>query len=325
MSVEVVQAHGVLRAIRERVAAGSQPGEREDGRRVVLSIEGGGNRGVIAGGMAAALEEAGWLPAFDAVYGSSSGTLSAAWLLSSHLQKGMAAWTQPSAYARGMSLSNPLHRRPLFDLEWLIEQYYDKTLELDAAHILANSITLHPLATDAATGEAVDLAPLIRDKASLHLAMRASAGLPILAGRPVSFGGGRYLDAGLAESIPLDTPIAAGATHVLALSTRKSGDVASDASVVRWVTARWMRRNAPGALAAFLDRNARGWVVASRLAAYDADGGSVPSVLTVRPAAGTPHVGRGETDAATMRAGAAAGVAAMRQVVAALDAGPTPR
>lgn len=308
--------HGVRRILSQRVAAGSQPVKRADGQHVVLTIEGGGDRGVIAGGMAAALEEAGLLPAFDAVYSSSSGTLTGAWLLSSDLRAGLRAWTDPSSYARMARPWNPLRGRPLFDLEWLIEEFYDKTLRLDAEHILANSISLHPLATDAATGAPVDLAGLIHDKTSLHTAMRASAALPILAGKPVEFGGRHYLDAGLSESIPLDTPIAAGATHILALASRKQGHPANDSGPVRWITGQWLRRAAPGALAPFLARNARAGRVAARLANYNADGESTPSVMTIHPGSDSPHVRRRETDTATMRAGAASGAEAMRQALA---------
>ena len=316
MPVEAKRDHAVLRAIQERIRAGSTPTDRTDGQRIVLSIEGGGNRGVIAGGMAEALDEAGLLPAFDAVYGSSAGALTGAWLLSGHIDAGLVAWTDPPSYARATRRTNVLHGRPAYDVEWLIETYYDQTLGLDADAILANPISFHPLATDAATGASCDLGPLVHDRTSLHLAMRASSGLPILAGRPLAFGGRRFLDAGLAESIPLDTPIAAGATHVLALATRPHGSLSSDSRAVQWITDRWMRRHAPGAREAFLQRNARAGEVAARLEQYALDGSTAPAVLTVRPAADTPHVGRGETDPAAMRAGAAAGLDAMRQVIA---------
>lgn len=315
MSAGVEDEHTVLRVLRQRVAGGSKPGQRSDGQHVVLAIEGGGNRGVIPGGMALALAEAGLVTAFDAVYGSSSGTLTGAWLLSPDVRTGLRAWVDPDSYARSTSLSNPLRRRPLFDLEWLIGEFYDRTLRLNAAHILANPIGLHPLATDAATGESVDLRPLVHDKASLHRAMRASAAVPMLAGRPVELAGRRYLDAGLSESIPLDTPIAAGATHVLVLGSRRADDPTNDPALLRWATGRWLRRYAPGARGPFLARNVRGGAVSERLTRYNADGDSTPSVCTVRPGSGSPHVSRRETNAATMRAAATAGRYAMRRAL----------
>jgi len=44
--------HEVLRVLGERARAGSLPGERRDGFRVALAIEGGGMRGTISAGMA---------------------------------------------------------------------------------------------------------------------------------------------------------------------------------------------------------------------------------------------------------------------------------
>lgn len=312
MSDVVEEQHRVLRTIRQRIAAGSKPGQRADDHHVVLGVEGGGNRGVVPGGMVLELAQRGLLPAFDAVYGSSSGALTGAWLLSSDIAKGLEAWTDPDSYARSTRLWNPLRGRPIFDLRWLIEQYYDRTLELDAEYVLANPISLHPLATDAATGEPADLAPFIHDKTSLHTAMRASSAVPLLAGDPVELAGRRYLDAGLAESIPLDTPIAAGATHLLVLASRKDGDYTNDPAAVRWLTGRWLRRAAPGAREAFLERNGRASAVAERLTRYNQDDSAEPAVLTVRPAVDSPHVSRRETDAAVMRTAAAAGRAAIR-------------
>jgi hypothetical protein len=144
--------HPVLRVLRERLDSDSEPGRRSDRHRVALSIEGGGNRGVISGGMALALDEWRLLPAFDAVFGSSSGALTAAWLLSGDLATGMNAWTRPREFADYSRLSHPLRRRPLVDLDWLIMEYYDKTLGLDSDRVLANPVSLHPLATDAASG-----------------------------------------------------------------------------------------------------------------------------------------------------------------------------
>lgn len=307
--------HPVLAVVRERVASGSRPGERSDGHRVALSIEGGGNRGVIAGGMALALHERGLLPAFDAVYGASSGALTAAWLLSGDLVTGMRAWTKPDDFGRFSRLSNPLRRRPLVDLEWLIGEYYDRTLGMNAAHILAHPVSIHPLATDVDTGHAVDLHPHIHDKTSLHCALRASAALPLVAGKPVDVAGRRYLDAGVAESVPLETPLAAGATHLLVLSSRKDGELPRDPLVVRRVADAWLRRTAPGARAAFLARDAHSAAVAELLAKHSANPDHVPAMLAVRPGPDTPRVGRMESDGSVISAGLAAGHDAMAGIL----------
>ncbi len=101
--------HEVLRVLRERARAGSLPGERRDGFRVALAIEGGGMRGTISAGMALALDELGLVSAFDAVYGASAGAITGAWLLSR--PQGLLGWTEP-AYALPRPRRPPGRRRP---------------------------------------------------------------------------------------------------------------------------------------------------------------------------------------------------------------------
>jgi predicted patatin/cPLA2 family phospholipase len=221
--------HEVLRVIEERARSGSRPGHRRDGLRVALSIEGGGMRGTVSAGMALALHERGLVPAFDAVYGSSAGAISGAWLLSS-TPEGLRGWADPE-YARSLirwsaMLRRRPRRRPVVDVETLIEVLYQTEFPMDFASVLASPVEYHPLATDAATGESTDLRPLITDEAELRLALRASASLPFLAGPPIELHDRRFFDAGVAESIPFRTPLAQGATHILVLRSRRPLDVA---------------------------------------------------------------------------------------------------
>jgi predicted acylesterase/phospholipase RssA len=212
-------AHDVLRVVGERARSGSQPGQRDDGYRVALAIEGGGMRGTVSAGMALALDELGLVPAFDAVYGASAGAITGAWLLSR--PAGLRGWTEP-AYARAfIRRSGPLRGRPVADVRSLIEDLYQTRFPMDFAAVLASPVEFHPLATDAATGQSTDLRPLTATPAELRLALRASAALPLLAGPPVALDGRRFYDAGLSESVPYRTALDQGATHVLVLRSRR--------------------------------------------------------------------------------------------------------
>jgi predicted patatin/cPLA2 family phospholipase len=221
--------HEVLRVIEERARSGSRPGHRDDGLRIALSIEGGGMRGTVSAGMALALYERGLVPAFDAVYGSSAGAISGAWLVSSN-PEGLRGWADPD-YARSLirwraPLRRRPRRRPVVDVETLIEVLYQTEFPMNFASVLASPVEYHPLATDAATGESTDLRPLIADEVELRLALRASASLPFLAGPPIELRDRRFYDAGVAESIPFRTPLAQGATHILVLRSRRPLDLA---------------------------------------------------------------------------------------------------
>ena len=212
--------HEVLRALAARRRAGSQPLARDDGLRIALVIEGGGMRGILSGGMALALAELGLVPAFDAVYGASAGAITGAWLLSR--PEGLLGWAEP-AYVRVLIRRSAwLRGRPVADVRALIEDLYQTTFPLDFAAVLANPVELHPLATDAATGQSTDLHPFISNPAELRLALRASAALPLLAGPPVELDGRRFYDAGVSESVPYRTALAQGATHLLILRSRRA-------------------------------------------------------------------------------------------------------
>src|SRR4051794_30226330 len=73
--------HPVLRVLRERRRSGSAPGQRDDGCRVALAVEGGGLRGVVSAAMLQALEDLDLRDCFDAVFACSSGAVNASYFL----------------------------------------------------------------------------------------------------------------------------------------------------------------------------------------------------------------------------------------------------
>jgi len=325
--------HEVLRVLGERARAGSLPGSRDDGLRVALAIEGGGMRGTISAGMALALDELGLVSAFDAVYGASAGAITGAWLLSR--PQGLRGWTEP-AYARAFIRRSALLRgRPVADIRALIEELYQTTFPMDFAAVLASPVEFHPLATDAATGQSTDLRPLCGSPAELRLALRASAGLPLLAGPPVQLDGRRFYDAGLSESVPYRTALAHGATHVLVLRSRREAattattataataatgpDGRGPARSARMIARTALRRETPALRAAFLGRDARLADDDRRLADYQSAPPAAPvtpasgapaAVCSIRPLAGSPAVSRLATDGRLLRAAFEAGRAA---------------
>jgi predicted patatin/cPLA2 family phospholipase len=304
--------HDVLRVLRERTQAQSQPGRRDDGYRVALAIEGGGMRGTVSAGMALALDELGLVPAFDAVYGASAGAITGAWLLSR--PAGLRGWTEP-AYARAfIRRAAFLRGRPVADVRSLIEDLYQTTFPMDFAAVLASPVEFHPLATDAATGQSTDLRPLTATPAELRLALRASAALPLLAGPPVELAGRRFYDAGLSESVPYRTALAQGATHVLVLRSRRDPVIVPDgrapARSVRLLARTTLRRESPALRAIFLARDTRRAADDSLLADYQSalatlpvtsEADAVAAVFSIRPPAGSPVVSRLATDGRLLR------------------------
>ncbi len=298
--------HPVVVALRDR------PPEA----RLALVVEGGGMRGSVSGGMVLALSELGLAHAFDAAYGSSAGALNAMWLVSGRARDGVPTWTDPGLVRELIRRRRALRRGPIVDITTLVEQRYEQLSPGLFEAVLASPTRLHPIATDVATGEAVDLAPLIADDASLRLALRASAALPLLAGPPVRINGRRLLDAGLSAAIPFRAALADGATHVLVLRSRREGEAAEPATgAAAALTARLLRRIDPAVATAFLTRAEREREDEALLARHAADPSLEPHILSIRPAPDSPVPGRLERDIDVVRGGLAAGHAAARAVL----------
>ena len=212
-------SHPVVEVLRERAASGSTPGARRDPHRVALVLEGGGMRGVVSAGMAAALERLGLTAGFDLVVGSSAGAINGGALLAGVARGCAAAYHGPFA---SRSFVNPRARpvgRPVMSVDYVLG--YDAP-DLDAGRhqrTVASPIELHCVAVDVATAAAVDLSGMGTEQ-ELCDAILASSRMPWAGGPPVAFQGRRFVDGGLASPIPVAEALAAGATHVLALQTR---------------------------------------------------------------------------------------------------------
>lgn len=277
--------HPVLRVLADRRDRGAwDGGARADGARVALVVEGGGGRGAFSAGMLAALDEEGLTGSFDAVFGASAGAFNAAWLLSGAMGTGAKVWGDRQVVRATVNLAAPLRGRPVVDSRHLVEEVYTRRVPLDFAAVLAHPVQFRPVATDADTGEAVDLHPLIGDVATVKRALAATANLPLLGGRPVELGGRRFLDAGVAEPVPVRAAIRWGATHALVLRTTPESTAPEPVPPFqRRFMALWLGRRAPGAARAWPRRFERETADEELLRRLGAEPAARPAVLQVRP------------------------------------------
>lgn len=288
----------VLDVLRTRREQGSTAGNRTDPYRVALAIEGGGNRAAYSAGMSIGLDELGLTSCFDAIYGTSGGALNAAWLLTGDAQKWLPTWGSPEIAA--LLVTDPrrvLRGGPVVDTSILVHHIYESVTPMNFAAILANPASLHPIATDAQTGRSVDLHPYLTDKASVQQALRASTCMPLLAGRPIVIDGRGFVDGGLSEAVPFRSALAQGATHVLALRTRRTNQQADAATVAeRLALAPYFALFARGAGRAFEQRHLAYAEDDVRLASTE-----TPHLLEVRPPIGAPNVSRLSRDLEVVR------------------------
>lgn len=299
--------HQLLHRRREE---GSTPTTRTDGARLALVVEGGSSRGAYSSGMTIAIERNGLLPLFDAVYGSSAGALNAAWMLCGRAESTIHAWWDPTIMRSTISPRRALRRQPVIDTHHLVHKVYTDVMPMGFREVLDNPVEFHPLATDAATGTSVDLHETLIDQGSLQVALRASTAMPLLTGPPIEIDGRRFIDAGVSEAVPVRTALAQGATHIVALRTKRSDEVPTPPSTAeRILLSRWFAKHAPGAFGTWVDREGIRTLEEQLLDAH-------PATLQVRPRLGSPDIGRTERGEAALRRAVQTGLLA---ALAALD------
>ncbi len=299
--------HPVVAAIRRRRDdEGSRPSGRTDGRRIALVIEGGGMRGVVSAGMAAAIEQLGLTDSFDEVHGASAGSFNAAFLLAGQATYLTGLYPHGFGDPRFVSARRAIVGRPLFDLDYVIGEVWRRQRPLRTDLIEASEIALHCTATDVDRAELVDLADL-RDGEEIRCAMRASARLPWLAGPPVHFRGRRLLDATLAEAMPVRAA-RRSATDLLVLQTRPHGVQHTPLSGgVARLTDRYLEKLNPALVELRRGRSKRYDRLSEELAAQSRDPAAEPAVCVIRPPAGALMIGQMENRLSALTAAGSQG------------------
>jgi len=279
---------------------------------ICLAIEGGAMRGAVTAGMCVALERAGLLPAFDRIYGCSSGALAGCYAAAGQAER----WAHSFEDAACRAFIDPrraLRRRPILDLDYLFDTVCHSRRPLSAAG-LTQGPELRTVAVAADSGEQRVLARLT-DPVDALAAVRASCTIPLVAGAPTPFRGELLVDGGLIEPIPFRAALREGATHVLVLRSRNEQWRAIER---RTLVERALGRAYP-ALAPLLDEcHARYNADAETLADRDRD-----DLLQIAPPAGARLVGRFSTDAAEIAHTVALGAACMARTLAG-DPAPAP-
>jgi len=309
----------VIEVLQRRRARQSRP-PHGDGASVALAVEGGAMRGVVSAGMVSALEALGFANAFDAVYGSSAGSINAAYFLAGQAAFGTRVYYEDINNRHFIDLRRPLIGRPVVNLGFLIDDVAVRRKPLDVARVLGAAAPLSVMATDVATAERVVLCKF-RDAAGLLTAMRAGATMPVLAGDPVPYAGGHYLDASLSEPIPVPSAEADGHTHILVLLTRPHESPRTLSALDRFYILPRLRRLSPKLAEKYIDRGTPYTSLLSQIAA-----GTGPlnraQVLGLRPR--PPVVSKLERRADVLRDAARAGYDAVMSAFGERDGGHEP-
>ena len=235
----------VLRVLLDRRAAAGGPGDHDDGHRVALVVGGGGMRGAYVAGMLHALQRAGLTPAFDEVYGASSGAFSSAAFLTGEAAACAASFPEDLSTKVFIDMRRLGGRRPVVSLDHLVQEVLGRRKPLDWSALGTTPAPLRIVATDAD-----DLSPhTLPEPDSVQgweRTLRASATIPLLAGPPIEIGGRRWIDGSVGEPLAMARALRGGATHVLVLLCRGTDDLHGDADAGLSLWARALDRLVPG-------------------------------------------------------------------------------
>lgn len=232
----LVGGHPVLDLIARRAADKSRPTNRADGARLALVVEGGGMRGVVSGGMVTALGELGLRDVFDFVIGTSAGALAGAFFVAGEPRRGTTIYYEDLIGREWLDYRRALRRQPAVGLDYLIDDVMVGRKPLDWEAVLDSKVPLYAVATRVRDWQPVILGDFA-DRAELSAALRGSSRIPLIAGRPVPFRGEEYIDGSLRDAIPMESAMSLGATHMLVLLTRPTGQVRSDPGLLQRVLA----------------------------------------------------------------------------------------
>lgn len=298
------EQHPVRQVLLERRAACSKPGDRQDGFKVGLAVEGGGIRGVVSAAMLTFLEDLGYADVFDEVYSCSSGSVNAAYFIMRQTWFPLSIYFDDLTTGEFLNFRRIVYRQAPMDLDYIFDDVLVKRKPLDYEAIIMAKQRLHVMVTDVDGLKPLDVSDF-RSPADLRSALMASTWLPLATRGTTSFRGKRAIDGGILQFHPFRAAIADGCTHILSLSTRPMGPLKGKPSLVNRMVALHLERMRTGlgkgftaSMMQYMTED-KPFLVRSRLH----PNGS-PAVLDLAPLPGTPEVKRHEVDRALLLDGA---------------------
>ena len=302
--------HPVLRLIRSRLESASRPNSRTDGHRLALVIEGGGMRGIVSAGMVAALEYLGVRPTLDAVYGTSAGAINGAYFVANQAAYGTTIYYENINNSHFLDLKRLLTRQPIMSLEFLLDHVARKEKVLDTERIMLSDVPLYAVASSISQYKSAALSGF-SSSGDVIEALRASAHSPC-SRRTVHYGDDDYLDGSLFESIPYESAIRGGCTHLMVLLTRPEGAPATAPRFpIGYLTRRYLRHIRPELADAF-DTRCRTYADKLQPLYRDSrDSQAMPSIMVIKPS--SPQISRFEKVRSRLVQGAITGMQAIYQ------------
>ena len=255
-----------------------------------LVLEGGGMRGVFTAGVLDFFLEKGLT--FDNIYGVSAGACHACSYISGQKGRALGISVDYLPDPRYCSMRSFLKTGDFFGVKFCYDTIPNQLDPVDYNAALRYPGRFYAVVTNCRTGKAEYMEA--RDMRKNIRAIQASASLPLLS-RMVNIGGQKYLDGGIADSIPLTKSMADGnEKHVLVL-TQMASYRKQPNRMMPAIRARY--RHWPKLVQALGDRHIRYNRTLEQVARQEAAG----NAFVIRPQAPS-GIGRIEKDPAKLRA-----------------------
>lgn len=302
--------HPVVEVLRARRDRGSLPGQRSDGCRVALAVEGGGMRGIISAAMMVALKDEGLDNAFDEIYGVSAGALNGAYFLAGYGWYGLSTYYDDLLCREFFDWRRALRRQAVLSLDYVTDVVMETLKPVDADAVIASPVRLHIAASSVSTAKPRDFSRF-RSGEQLKTVIKASTCLPIVGGPPVEFDGDRFIDGSILLSHPFADARTAGATHIVVLSTRTGAALKKIPTVSQQLVARRLDRLRPDLGARYIETLKSYGALRYETKELSARRAGPPFVLDVACPDGSHRVSRLTRERGTLFEGIRAGYNAM--------------
>ncbi|MBO6133517.1 MAG: patatin family protein [Lachnospiraceae bacterium] len=184
-----------------------------------LVLEGGGSRGVFTGGyLDYLMEKDVYLPY---CIGVSAGACNALDYASGQIGRTRDCFIIRDKHLRPLKVSNMLTKKYLYDMDLMFVDYPNRYVPFDFKGYQKRGMRVEMGVADLANAKAGYLSEY-EDPSELLRICRASCSLPFMA-PPVRINGHRYMDGGLADSMPYGRALMLGYKKIVVILTQKKG------------------------------------------------------------------------------------------------------
>lgn len=187
-------------------------------QKIGLVLEGGGMRGLYTVGVLDLFNEYNYMP--DYAIGVSAGACNGTSYISKQKGRGYRVIIDHIGSKKYVSVSNFLKTKSLFGMDYIFDEIPNKLDPFDFDTFLSNKTEFVVGVTDVLTGK-----PVFYDKDQMQkdtTALRASSSIPIFS-PIVKYRGGKYLDGGTSNPIPLEKALDDGCDKLIIVLTQHRG------------------------------------------------------------------------------------------------------